>query len=133
MAFVHGKDTYVSLDDQDVSTFTNSTTYNREADSHDVTTYGKGSHVFQGGLKGGTCTLSGVYESGASGPRAVIAPMLGTTVEFIFRPEGTGTGLPEDTVDVVVTAYNESSPVADMIQWTAELQLSDDVVSADQV
>lgn len=133
MAFVHSKDTYVSLGGDDLSAFTNSTTYNRSADSHDVTTYGKNSKVYAGGLKDGTVTIGGTYDSSATGPRAIIAPLLGTTVVFVFRPEGTGAGKPEDTVDVLVTAYNESSPVADMVQWTAELQMSDDVVSAAQV
>lgn len=133
MAQVHGKGTYVSLDGDDLSTFTNSTTYNRSADSHDTTTYGKNSKVYQGGLKDGTCTIAGIYESGATGPNAVINPILGTVVPFIYRPEGTGSGKPEHAVDVLVTAYNESAPVADMIQWTAELQLSDDVAITSQV
>lgn len=134
MTFVHGKDTYVSLDGDDLSAFTNTTTYNRSADSHDVTTYGKGSHVFAGGLKNGTATIGGIYDNTAvTGPRAVIRPLLGTVVDFVFRPEGTGAGKPQDTVDVLVTAFNESSPVADMVQWTAELQLSDDVASTSQV
>lgn len=132
MAFTHSKNTVVLLDDNDISAFTNSTTYNRSADSHEVTTYGKNSKVYNGGLKDGTVTIGGLYDDGATGPRAVIQPLLGTVVEFVFRPEGTGTGKPEDTVNVLVTAYNESSPVADQIQWTAELQMSDDVVSADQ-
>lgn len=132
MAFVHSKDTYVSLGGDDLSAFTNSTTYNRSADSHDVTTYGKNSKVYAGGLKDGTVTIGGTYDSSVTGPRAVVQPLLGTTVEFVFRPEGTGTDKPQDTVDVVVTAYNESSPVADMVQWTAELQMSDDVASTSQ-
>lgn len=134
MAFVHGKDTVITLGGDDLSAYTNSTTHNRSADSHDVTTYGKDSHVFVGGLKNGTATIGGIYDNtAATGPRAVIVPLLGTTTEFVFKPEGTGTGKPQDTVDVVVTAYNESSPVADMVQWTAELQFSDDVASTTQV
>lgn len=133
MAFKHGKDTYVSLDGTDLSAFTNNTQYTNTADSHDTTTYGKNAHTFKGGLKNGTCTISGVYDDGMAGPRATIQPMVGTNVPFVFRPEGTGSGLPEDTVDVLVTSYQETSPVADMVTWTAELQLSDDVTTADQV
>lgn len=132
MAFVHSKNTVVSLGGDDLSAFTNSTTYNRSADSHDVTTYGKNSKVYSGGLKDGTVTIGGFYDDGAAGPRETIGPLLGTVVEFIFKPEGTGTGKPQDAVDVLVTAYNESSPVADQIQWTAELQMSDDVATTTQ-
>lgn len=132
MAQQHGKDTVVTLDGDDLSAYANSVSYERSADSHDTTTYGKDSHVYTGGLKDGTCTIEGIYETGVSGPRAVIAPLLGTTVALVYKPEGTGSGKPQDTVDVVVTAYNESSPVADMIAWTCELQLSDDVATTSQ-
>lgn len=132
MAQQHGKDTVITLDGDDLSAYSNSFSYERSADSHDTTTYGKDSHVYTGGLKDGTATIEGIYETGVAGPRAVIAPLLGTTVPLVYKPEGTGTGKPQDTVDVVVTAYNESSPVAEMIQWTCELQLSDDVVTISQ-
>ena len=53
-------------------------------------------------------------------------------VELIYRPEGAGTGKPEKTVDVLVMGYKESTPVDDMITWTADLQLSGDVVKSTQ-
>lgn len=125
MAFVHGKNTYVSLDGQDLSAFTNNTEGTLEADSHDTTTYGKNDKTYAGGLKDSTFTISGIYDSDeTAGPRAVIRPMVGTVVPYVFRPEGTGSGMPEDTMDVLVTSYQETSPVADMITWTAELQRS---------
>lgn len=137
MGQVHASKTYVSIDDNDISTFTNSTTYNRSADSHEVTTYqpavAKPAKRFHGGLLDGTITIGGTYDDSATGPKAVIEPLLGETVEFIYRPEGTGVGKPEDTVEVLVTAYNQSSPVADMVQWTAELQMNGAPVVADQV
>lgn len=127
MSFVHTKDTVVTLGGDDLSAFTNSTTFNRSADSHDVTTYGKNSKVYAGGLKDGTVTIGGLYDDSATGPNAVIEPLLGTTVELVFKPAGTGTGKAQKVCDVVVTAFNVSSPVSDMVQWTAELQISGDV------
>lgn len=41
MAFVHGKDTFISLNGSDLSTYTNTSELSRSADRHDVTTYGK--------------------------------------------------------------------------------------------
>lgn len=133
MAFIHGKDTYISLDDNDLSAFTNTSELGRTADSHDVTCYGKGSHVFQGGLRNGTASMGGIYDNTAvTGPRAVIAPLIGTVVELVRRPEGTGSGKPQDTVNVLVTNYVETAPVADMVTWSCEMQLSDDVDTAAQ-
>ncbi len=133
MAFAHGKDTYVSIDGDDLSQYTNNSGVTITADSHDVTTYGKEAHVFKGGLKGGTATVSGIYDTTAStGPRAVLRPLVGTVVELIHRPEGTGSGLPQDKVAVLVTSYNQTHPVADMVTWTVELQFSDDIDSTAQ-
>ncbi len=131
--FIHGKNTYISLDANDLSAFTNSSELARKADTHDVTTYGKDSHVYQGGLLDGTSKAEGVYDNTAvTGPRAVIEPLIGQTVELIRRPEGTGTGKPQDKVDVVVMGYTESSPVADMVKWSVDLQCSDDVDTTPQ-
>jgi hypothetical protein len=134
MAFVHGKNTYISLDAKDLSAYTNTSELSRSADSHDVTTYGKNSHVYQGGLLDGKASMGGIYDSTAlTGPRAVIEPLIGTTVELIRRPEGTGTGKPEDTVDVLVVGYVETNPVADMVTWSCELQCSDDIATTVQI
>jgi hypothetical protein len=133
MTFVHGKGTYVSLDGDDLSAYTTNSQLEINADSHDVTTYGKDSHVFAGGLKNGTATISGVYDNTAStGPRAVILPLVGTVVPLVHRPEGTGSSLPMDTVDVLVMKYTQTHPVADMVTWAVDLQFSDDVDSTAQ-
>lgn len=134
MAFVHGKDTVIKLGDNDLSAFTKTSELNRTADTHDVTTYGKGSHVYAGGLKDGKATMSGVYDNtAATGPRAVIEPLLGTTVVLTRQTEGAGPGKPQDVADVVVNSYVETNPVADMVTWSCELQLSDDVATTAQV
>jgi hypothetical protein len=128
MAFIHGKATFVSIDADDLSSFGTAVEFNRSADAHDVTTFGNNSHRKHGGLKDGTATINGIYDNTAStGPQAVLEPLLGTVVELIYRPEGTGSGLPERTVDVLVTTYNESSPVADMVTWTCEVEFDGDV------
>lgn len=133
MAFIHGKGAFVSLNASNLSTFTTNTTFGRAGDSHDVTTYGKNAHVFKGGLKDGTATLQGVYDDGATGPQAIIEPLLGTNVTLIYRAEGTGAGKPEKSVNVLVTSYEETTPVANMITWQAECQMSDDVTETVQV
>lgn len=132
MAFKHGKDTYISLNGSDLSAFVDTSELNRTADSHDVTTYGKQAHVYQGGLTDGKATMSGTYDSGAAGPRGIIRPLLGSVVPLIRRTEGTGAGKPQDSVSVLVTSYVETNPVADMIKWSCEMQLSDSVTSTTQ-
>jgi hypothetical protein len=129
MAFVHGKGTAVTIDGDDLSAFANSVTFTRTTEAQDVTTFGKNSKVYAPGLKDGTASIEGIYDNTAStGPGAVLRPLVGAAVvELIYKPEGTGVSRPIATVDVLVTSYEESSPVAEMITWTCELQLSDDI------
>lgn len=130
MTFIHGKRTFFSLGGDNLSTYTTTSQLERTSDSHDVTTYGKDAHVKQGGLLDGTSTASGIYDNTAmTGPRAVIEPLIGTVVELIRQPEGPGAGKPQDKVDVLVVKYVETNPVADMVTWSVDLELSDDVDS----
>ncbi|MFC0628543.1 hypothetical protein [Kribbella deserti] len=134
MAFVHGKNTVITLDGDDLSAYVNTSELGRTADSHDVTTYGKNSHVYVGGLLDGKATMGGVYDNTAAvSPRAVIEPLIGSTVPLVREPEGTGAGKPRDTVSVVVVGYVETAPVADMVTWSCEMQCSDDIASSVQV
>lgn len=132
MAFVHAKDTYFSLGGNDLSAFTNTSELTRKADKHDLTTYGKDDHVYGPGLGDGEASAGGVYDNTAAGPRDIIEPMIGTMVTLIRRPEGTGSGLPQDSVTVLVEEYVETSPVADYVTWSVKLQLSDAVTSTNQ-
>lgn len=133
MAFVHGKNTFISLDGKDLSSFTDASELTRSADSHDVTTYGKNSHVKEGGLLDGKGTMSGTYDNTeTTGPRAVIYPLIGTVVPLIRQTEGVGAGKPQDSVDVLVQEYVETNPVADMVKWSCTLEMSDDVDSTPQ-
>jgi len=133
MAFVHGKNTFVSVGGTDLSDFTDSSELNRTADSHDTTTYGNDSHRKSGGLLDGKFTMSGTYDNTAStGPRAVLEPKLGTTTAVVRQPEGTGAGKPQDSFNAVLVSYVETSPTADMVKWSAEFEIDGDVNSEAQ-
>lgn len=136
MAFTHGKNTFVSLNAVNLSTFTKQTSFEDSTSVHDVTTYGptRTRKSKQAGLGDGKITISGVYDDGATGPRLTIKPLkaAGTAVPFVFQPEGVGTGKSQSVVSVIIASYNESSSVDDMIQWTAELEMTGDLNEADQ-
>jgi hypothetical protein len=133
MAFVHGKNTYISVNAGDISAYTNSSDLSRQADLHDTTTYGQDGHTFAGGLANATGSIEGIYDNTAgSGPRAVLRPIIGQAVTLIRRPEGTGAGKPQDTATVLVQEYVETAPVADMVKWSAKLQVSGVVTASTQ-
>lgn len=134
MSTIHGKNAKVTVDGDDLSPFTNSTEFKPSVDSHDTTCYGATGHVYAAGLTDGTFTIKGVYDDGATGPEAVLLPLLGgANVPVVYQPEGTGTGKPTRTFDAQITSYEESAPVAEMIAWTAEFQISGAVVATTQV
>lgn len=134
MAKIHAKNTYVSVDANDLSTYTDSSDINRSTDTHDTTCYGADSHAYSEGLADGTFSMGGTYDSTAStGPRAVLNALIGAAaVTVIRRPEGTGSGLPQDSFSAICKSYVETNPVTDMVKWTAEFQISGDVDSTAQ-
>jgi hypothetical protein len=133
MPFVHGKDVYYAISGKDISPYMNTSQIEKTSDSHDVTTYGQGAHVFKGGLLNSTGTIGGIYDSSTtSGPRAIIEPLVGSNVGWVERPEGTGTGKPARTGEVLVLKYTETRPVADMITWSTDLQVSGSIVNSTQ-
>ena len=133
MSTSHGKKTVTILGGVEFTQVSNNSTVEITADKHDTTVYGKDWHVFDGGLLTGNFTMSGFYDtSQTTGPKAIIQPMVGTKVTYIHRPEGTGAGLPQDTVTVLVEKYSQTSPVADYVTFSVDLQGSDAVVSSIQ-
>lgn len=133
MAEVHSKNTYVSLGGKDLSQYLNDSDWTRSPESHKLTTYGQNNNVYGGGLGDGSSDLAGKYDNTAvTGPRAVIEPMVGTNQTLIYRPEGTGAGKPQRSVDVLVGEYKETHPVADYVMWTVKLQHSGDVTITTQ-
>jgi len=132
MATVHGSLHTYLLNGVDMSQFSDASDPERTADTHETTTYGKKSKTYTGGLLDGTNTIGGIYDTSLSGPAAIIEPLLGQTVPYVYRPEGTGSGKPQKTVSVVVGKYTESIPVGDIIRWSVDLQYTGDVVISTQ-
>lgn len=125
MAFIHGKATVFKVNSKDISIYCKQSEWSDEADEHDVTGYGAQGHGYFGGLHNGKVTVSGTYDSTAStGPRAVLAGIVGTNVPVIRQPEGTGTTKPQDSATCHAKSYVETSPVADMVTWSAEFTVS---------
>lgn len=135
MGNIHGRLTVVKVGGVDISTFTDTTEFNDGIDTHDTTTYGAARKRYDSGLGDGTISIGGTHSNEIDNPRATLKPMMaaGLAVEFVYRPNGTGAGKPQSIVDVIVKSYKDSSPVANMTKWTAELQMTEDLNEADQV
>lgn len=125
MAFVHGKTTVVKVATKDISQYCKTSSLELTADVHDTTGYGSTAHTKAGGLLDGSFTVSGTYDNTAvSGPRAALQPLLGTTAAVIRQPEGVGVGKAQDAFSAVLKKYTETSPVDDMVTWSAEFEVT---------
>lgn len=120
MATAHGRFTVFKVGDTDISTFCKTSEITKGADVHDRTGYGADGHGYQGGLRDDKITVGGWYDSTAAGPRTVVEPLVGTSTTVTRQPEGAGAGKPQDLATCVVKSYVETSPVNDIVQWSAE-------------
>jgi hypothetical protein len=134
MAFVHGKDSVFKLDNSggtltDISTYVNSVDFPETADVAETTTLGDGSKSYIVGLKDATLSISGLWDSTLDG---ILGAVVGqsATLSFEYSPEGTGSGAVKYTGECILTSYSQSSPVGDVVGFSADMQVSGDVTRA---
>jgi hypothetical protein len=133
VAFVHGRNTVVTVATKDISPYCKTSSFEATADVHDTTGYGATAHTKAGGLLDGSFTVSGTYDSTAStGPRAALAGQVGASLAIVRKPEGTGTGKPQDAFTGILKKYTETSPVDDMVTWSADFEISGAVTTTAQ-
>ncbi len=130
MARLHSKATVIDIGGNDISQYCSSSELGKATDTHDTTAYGEDSKSYTPGLNDSTFSVEGWYDTTAStGPRAVLNAVYATNAAsaILRQLEGAGTGLPQDSFNAIMTAFNETSPVGDVVTWSAEFQVSGDV------
>lgn len=131
MAFTHGKDSVFKLDNSggsltDISAYVNNVDFPETVDVAETTVLGKDNKTYIVGLKDATISLSGLWDSTAD---AIFGAVLGqsATLSFEYSPEGTGSGAVKYTGETILTNYAISSPVGDVVAYSADLQVSDSI------
>lgn len=128
MAFVHGSDSVFKLDNSggsltDVSSYVNNVDFPQTADVAETTTLGASNKTYIVGLKDATISLSGLWDATAD---AIFGAVVGqsATLSFEYSPEGTGAGAVKYTGEAIMTNYAKSSPVGDVVGYSADLQVT---------
>jgi hypothetical protein len=128
---VHGASAYIAVNDgtslRNLSTYVDNTDWSPEQDVHDDTTYGATGHTYRGGLTNGTFTISGMWDPTTStGPDAVGATLLAvkTPTAFEFGPQGNAAGKIKKSGSAVLKTYNVGVPVAGLITFSMQFQIS---------
>lgn len=125
MSRKHSKLTVIIVDSNDISQYCTDSNCEQSSGTEDNTTYGKNAIVKDPTLLTGAFGFSGKYDSSTTGPRAVLKPLVGTSVNCKYRPEGTGANLPQDSFTAVITKYTETAPVAGYRTFAVETEPSD--------
>jgi hypothetical protein len=93
-------------------------------DMAETTTFGATSKTFQGTLRNGdTISISGKWDS-ALNTQMVALLGLATSSTFEYHPAGTTAGLPKVSGECFVASYEVSSAVADLVTFSASLQIT---------
>ena len=128
MAFVHGKSAVFKLDHAscsltDISAFVNNVDFPETADVAETSVLGASNKTYIVGLKDATISLSGLFDATAD---AIFGAVVGqtATLSFEYSPEGTASGKIKYTGECILTNYAMSSPVGDVVAYSADLQVS---------
>ena len=128
MAFVHGSDSVFKLDNAggsltDISTYVNNVDFPETADVAETSTLGASNKTYIVGLKDATISLGGLFDATVD---AILGAVVGqsATLSFEYSPEGTASGKVKYTGECILTSYTLSSPVGDVVGFSADLQVS---------
>lgn len=125
MAAVHGKGTKVLVDEYDLSSSLNSCDWSRSCETAETTTFGNDSKTYIPGLKDGTISPSGLFESTAGKSDPVLATALGAAAGQLVAILLQGGAAANERVKFgksFETDYSISSPVGDVVSCSAEFQ-----------
>ncbi len=125
--FVHGKSVDFALDDtggtsRNLSDTLNSVDFPESTETADTTAFGSSSRSFIVGLESATISLSGLWDATVDGY------MKGGTEpasrSFVYGPAGSTGGNVKYTGEAIMTNYSVSSPVGDVVTYSADLQVT---------
>jgi hypothetical protein len=128
MAFKHGKNASFKVDNSggtltDISSYLNEVSLPRSIETGETTSFGNSAKTYLVGLSDATLSVSGTWDATLD---AHLAGIIGqaASVSFEYGPEGTGTGAIKYTGEAFLTSFETSSPVADVVTFSAEFQVT---------
>lgn len=121
--FRHGKSTVVLLNGTDMSPFLNEATTTQSIETAETTTFADTDKTYIVGLGDGTISTSGLFDGSANASDAVLQGTLAQEDNtFTVLPEGATSGNRSVIANGQVTSYEVSTPVADVVAISAEVQ-----------
>lgn len=130
--FAHGKSTSLFFNATNLTEYFRSASRSNMVEPAETTVFGKSFKTYIPGLQDATVSLEGLFDGTASAVDDTISGILGSssdnivTVALVAPAVGATTYIGEG----IATSYGVTSPVADVVSLTVELQSDQGIVSA---
>ena len=125
--FTHGKDAVILLDNTNLSTTLTDASLSLTADVTETSTFSSSSKTYVAGLKDGTATLSGYFESSSPDADAeFLAQLGGSGAAFSIAPIGYTRGNAVSFGTTIETSYDRSADVGSVVAVAVAFQFSGD-------
>jgi hypothetical protein len=127
MAFKHGSDSTISVDDSGGTarslTGVDSVSLTQNGETTEVSSLGDSSKAYIAGLKDATCSISGSWDvTATTGNDVVLSGIIGGSAGSIsYSPDG---GTTTYAFEAFCTSYDMSSPVGDKVTFSADFQVT---------
>lgn len=131
--FRHGKGGVFKLDNAagslvDISTGVEEVSLSYSVETGETTQFGQNSKTYITGLQDATLSVSGKYDATFDAQfQGVVAALIAGTiasVSFEYGPEGSSTGRIKYSGEAIVTSYEASASVSDVVSYSLELQVT---------
>jgi predicted secreted protein len=123
---IHGKNGFMSVNTDDVSTYLDSAGLDKSLDTAEVSTFGMDDKEYIAGLRDATFSLEGKWDATIDGLMADVETEIETAgvVAFEYGPAGNGNGLVKYSGNAIMTAYNIQGGVNGEITFSASFQVT---------
>jgi hypothetical protein len=131
--FNHGKNAALKLDDSsgalvDISNVVNDVSLSRDIETGEVTSFGNSSKAYIVGLADATISVSGSYDATVDNQiTGTIGALLDGTLasaSFEVGPQGTAASSIKYSGEALITSYEVSPSVGDVITFSLDLQVT---------
>jgi hypothetical protein len=126
--FRHGQAAVFKIDDsggtlRNISDALNSISFPREAEVLETTSFGSSDRTYIVGFKNGTISIEGSFDAIYDG---YLAGVLGqdATLSFEYGPEGSTVTYTKYTGECIMTSYESTAGIGDVVSVSAEFQIT---------
>ena len=126
--FRHGKSTSLKVDNSggsltDISDTLTDVSFPETIETAETTSFGSNAKTYIVGLSDATLSVSGNFDATVDAHLAGIAGQA-ATVSFEYGPEGTTSTFVKYTGEAILTSYEKSGAVGDVVTYSAEFQVT---------